>query len=114
MANGDQLLRGYAVLSSLKANLPDQYEVEAEWVRQFNTAVEKVEQGSGIDLTEFKVPERDLYRSIATRSTITDEVTYRDGLWLQRNSLMQRIDAILTYFTGLQGGAEQRIGFAKH
>ena len=43
MPNGDQLLRGYAVLSSLKANLPDQYEVEAAWVRQFNAAVEKVE-----------------------------------------------------------------------
>lgn len=58
MANGDQLLRGCAVLSSLKANLPDGYEVEAEWVRQFNTAVEKVEQGSGIDLTDFKAISR--------------------------------------------------------
>jgi hypothetical protein len=34
-------------------------------------------------------------------------------LWLRRNSLMQRIDAILTYFTGLQGGADRRIGFAR-
>lgn len=50
MANGDQLLRGYAVLSSLKTNLPDQYEVEAEWVRRFNTAVETVEQGSGMTI----------------------------------------------------------------
>ena len=113
MANGDKLLRGYAVLSSLKANLPDQYEVEAEWVRRFNAAVEAVEQGSGIDLTEFKVPERELYRSIATSSTITDEVTYRDGMRLQRNSLMQRIDAILAYFTGLPGDAQRLIGFAK-
>lgn len=107
MANGDKLLRGYAVLSSLKANPPDQYEVEAEWVRQFNAAVETVEQGSGIDLTEFKVPERELYRSVATSSTMTDEVNYRDGLWLRRNALMQRIDAILTYFTGLQGGDDR-------
>ena len=47
MANGDQLLRGYAVLSSLKANLPDQYEVEAEWVRRFNAAVERLNRVPG-------------------------------------------------------------------
>lgn len=53
------------------------------------------------------MPERELYRSIATSSTITDAVTYREGLSLQRDSLMQRIDAILTYFAGLRCGAER-------
>ena len=37
MADGDQLLRGYAVLSALKANLPDQYGV-TRWPSRLSTS----------------------------------------------------------------------------
>ena len=113
MADGDKLLRSYATLSSLKSNLPDQPEVEERWVREFNSAVEGIEKALGANLTEFKVPQDELHRSVGTRSSLSDEVTYREGLWCSRSWLMQKIDSILIYFTGLQSDAQRRIGFSK-
>ena len=34
MANGDQMLRAYALITSLRENLPADYEVDEKWVRQ--------------------------------------------------------------------------------
>lgn len=113
MADGDLLLRSYATLSSLKSNLPDQDEVEERWVREFNSAVEGIEKALGTNLAEFKVLHGDLHRSVGTRNYLTEDVTYRDGLWCNRSSLMQKIDSILIYFSGLQSDTQRRIGFSK-
>lgn len=112
MSNGDALLRSYAILSGLKQNLPEGYEVEERWVREFHVAVDGIEKTTGLNLAEFKVAQTELYRSVATSNYLTDEVTYRDGLWCQRAVLMQKIDSLLFYFSGLQSGESRRIGFS--
>lgn len=113
MGNGDQMLRAYATISSLRTNVPNEYEVDEAWVREFNNALGKIEASLDINLQEFKVPQDALYRSVASSNYLTEEVHYRDGLWCRREVLLHKIDSVLTYFTGLQGGQERQIGFRR-
>lgn len=75
MSNGDQLLRAYSTINALKANVPNDYEVEERWVREFKGAVQKIESSTGIDLAEFKVSGDDLCKSVASSNYLTEEVT---------------------------------------
>ena len=111
MANGDQILQAYAILSALRGNVPNEYVVGERWVREFNDALGKLESSVPMDLQVFKVPQDALERVTASSNYLTGDVTYRDGLWCRREVLMHKIEAVLTYFTGLQGGQEKKIGF---
>ena len=111
MSKGDQILRAHATISSLRTNVPNEYEVEEAWVREFNGALGKIEAALDMNLEEFKVGRDALSRSVATSNYVTDEVTYRDGLWCRRENLLHKIDSVLVYFTGLQGGQDRHIGF---
>jgi hypothetical protein len=42
---------------------------------------------------------------------MTNDVTYLEGLWCERAILMQKLDSVLVYFTGLQDREENKIGF---
>ena len=79
MTNGDQIPRAYATLSSLRSNIPEAYEVHEKWVHEYNGAIEKLEKSLGIDLTDFKVPNNELQRSIASSNYLTGRVTYRES-----------------------------------
>lgn len=112
MSNGDQILRAHAIISALQRNLPQHdYELEEKWIAEFNNAVAKIESAAGLDLTDFKMSDDSLYRSVSTSNAITGETTYRDGRWARRETLQHKIDAILTYFTGLQTSQDRTIGF---
>jgi len=111
MDNGDQILRSYSILSALKQNIPDKYEVAEDWVREYHLAIDKLERALDIDLGDFKVPQEHLQRSIASSNYRTGAVSYRDGLWCQRTVLMHKLDSALTYFSGLQSGTDKTIGF---
>ncbi len=113
MSDGDQILRAYATINSLRENVPNEYEVEERWVMEFNSAVAKVESALKTGLEEFKVPPDALYRSVGSSNYLTDEVHYREGLWCRREVLMHKIDSILMYFTGVQAGQDRRIGFQR-
>lgn len=107
----DEILRAYSIITSLKKNIPDNFEVNDRWVREYHVAVEKIEKAIENDLYDFKVQNDNIKKSIASGNYLTGEVHYRDGLWCERNILIQKIDAILTYFTGLQTSGERKIGF---
>ena len=62
-------------------------------------------------LDEFKVATDMLYRSVGSSNYVTGEVNYRRGLWCRREVLMHKIDSVLAYFTGLQGGQDRQVGF---
>jgi hypothetical protein len=111
MNDGDQILRAYAAITSIRANVPGGHEVEERWVNEFNTAIKKLEKSLGIDLQEFKVPQDALKRSVASSNYLTSDVTYRDGLWCERAILIQKLDSVLAYFTGLQDRQDKKIGF---
>ncbi len=61
----DQILRAYAAITSIRANVPERPQIEERWVNEFNTAIEKLEKSLGIDLKEFKVPKDALKRFVA-------------------------------------------------
>ena len=111
MNDGDQILRAYAAITSIRANVPDRHEVEERWVNEFNAAIEKLEKSLGIDLQEFKVPRDALKRFVASCNSMTSDVTYLEGLWCERAILLQKLDSVLVYFTGLQDREDNKIGF---
>ena len=111
MNNDDQILRAYAAITSIRANVPERHEVEERWVNEFNAAIEKLEKSLGIDLQEFKVPRDALKRFVASRNSLTNDVTYLEGQWCERAILMQKLDSVLVYFTGLQDREDYKIGF---
>ena len=107
----DQILRAYAAITSIRAHVPERPQVEERWVDEFNAAIEKLEKSLGIDLQEFKVPQDALKRFVASCNSLTGDVTYLDGLWCERAILMQKLDSVRVYFTGLQDREDNKIGF---
>ncbi len=91
MNTDDQILRAYAAITSIRANVPERHEVEERWVNEFNTAIEKLEKSLGIDLQEFKVPQDALKRFVASCNSLTGDVTYLDDLSRSRGAMMQNL-----------------------
>ena len=56
MKSGDQILRVHAIVSSLRTNVPNSYEVDEAWVTEFNEAIGRIETAFDTNLDEFKVP----------------------------------------------------------
>ncbi|MFA6093005.1 MAG: hypothetical protein WC986_08655 [Elusimicrobiota bacterium] len=104
MIDHDQLLRAYALLSSLRANIPEAFEVPENWAHEFNAAVTKIEHTVSKDLSEFKVGDRELKQSVASSNYISGEILYRKGLWCNRANLMLKVDAVLNYLQVLRDG----------
>lgn len=111
MSDDDQILRAYATITSMRINVPARPQIEERWVIEFNTAIEKLEKSLDSDLQEFKVPQDALKRFVASCNNLTNEVTYLEGLWCERPILMQKIDSVLAYFTGMQDREDNKIGF---
>jgi hypothetical protein len=111
MSDDDQILRAYATITSMKANVPERPQIEERWVIEFNGAIEKLEKSLSIDLQEFKVPQDALKRFVASCNSLTNDVTYLEGIWCERAILMQKLDSVLVYFTGLQDREDNKIGF---
>jgi hypothetical protein len=107
----DQILRAYATITSIRANVPECHEVEERWVKEFNPAIEKLEKSLDMDLQEFKVPQDALKRFVASCNSMTNDVTYLEGLWGERAILTQKLDSALVYFTGLQEQEGNKIVF---
>jgi len=108
MTQGDHTLRAYATLVSLRDGVPDKSLVNEKWVHEYNAALQRLSSALSRDLSEFTVRPEELQRAESGYDPSTDSSTYREGLWCDRAVLMQRLHAVLTYFTGMQEG---KIGF---
>jgi hypothetical protein len=105
MTKQDQILRAHAILTALKSNVPQSFEVPDRWVSDFHTAIDKIEKATSIDLAEFRIDPSELKKSVSSSNYMSGEVNYRPGLWCKREILMQKLDSVLTYFSGLQSGS---------
>ena len=110
MADQDKLLRAFARISSIKETMPDNFEVEERWVKEFHSALEQVSTEIDSDLSEFQLDQGALYRSVAG-SSMDGEISYRKGLWCERSVLLQKVEAVLTYLQLLLQPPEKKIGF---
>jgi hypothetical protein len=89
MRTGDQILRAYANLKSVRDNLPDRNVFQPGVYTMFNNALDELQQ-AGVDVREWRLP------SDAVGNTNAKEFA-------------ARIDAILTYFIFQNG--KKTIGF---
>lgn len=109
----DEILRAYSIISSLKSNIPDNYEIEKYWVDQYHAAIEKLEKSTNIDLSDFRIPDNRLDHPVVSLNVRTGEPIYGEGFVCERSVLIQKLDAILIYFSGINTGKNKTIGFIK-
>lgn len=119
MANTDQISRAYSFLLSIKNNIPEDFEVEDRWVKDFNNEVDRLEKSLGFDLQDFKVNMSELRKSIASYAPpdpwsegTEGETIYRPGLWIDRSRLMVKVDSLLNHFS-IEAAPGAKIVFQK-
>lgn len=111
MTAGDLILRAFSRLTALRENIPDDTKVPEKWARDFHDIITSLEQAATLGLNEFYVPNSEFGRRASGGNYLTGETYYMDGLWVERARLLQQIDSLLHYFTGLSSEQEKRIGF---
>lgn len=109
MADYDEIMRAFALINSIKENIPKDYGVSKHWVIEYHNALDQVEKGTGKNLSEFKVPESSIERVFKPSNLSTGEGTY--SLSCERSILLQKVDAVLTYLQLLLKPEDRKIGF---
>lgn len=75
----DKLVEAHARLSALKMQLPDTSMVEDRYVREFHEIVQILEQASGCDLGEYRVPSAEVALHPAGGNTSNGGSNGHDG-----------------------------------
>jgi len=105
-----KLAQAYALLTALKANLPKNYTIEQKYVDQFHSVLNTLEKESGHKLDDFRIPSSELRRRTVMSNSLTDEKVYSETPECDRDFLLLKLDAVLTFFSIQEGG--KTIGFA--
>ena len=108
MADYDEIMRAFALINSIKENIPKNYEVIEGWVIEYHNALDKVEKEMGKSLLEFRVLEKNLKSPVTVGGKYR---TGRKGLCCERSILLQKVDAVLTYLQLLLRSEDREIGF---
>ena len=113
MADYDEIMRAFALINSIKENIPKNYEVSEGWVIEYHNALDKAEKALEISLDDFRVPQERLKRVEAGGIVLPNkkEIRYREGLWCDCSILLQKVDAVLTYLQLLLKPEDRKIGF---
>jgi len=114
MANEDEIMRAFALISSIKENITKDYQVSEDWVIEYHNALDKVEKALEISLDDFRVPQERLKRVEAAGGIVLPnkkEIRYREGLWFERSILLQKVDAVMNYLQFLLRPEDRKIGF---
>ncbi|MEX2263088.1 MAG: hypothetical protein WD696_14125 [Bryobacteraceae bacterium] len=113
--SGTALVEAYARLNSLKANLPEHYEVHEKWVAEFNAILDLLETATGHDLGSFRVPTPEVRPRVVAVQMATmrrpGRVSYSTKNYCERSFLVMKIDGVLNYFSYQSTSRERTIGF---
>lgn len=109
----DEIAKAYTLLSSIKANVPTNFEVDQSWVDDYHAALEQVENATGLSLREYRVSHADMHRETTGGNYLTGEVFYSGRTVVERSRFMMKVDAVLGYFTLKTEPKKQQIGFSK-
>jgi len=107
------MIKAYALLSSLRQNLPDKFEVGKEWVDDYHSILDSIEKETGEGLGEFRVSSNDVYLPVVGGNTITGEIRRGKKFVVQRTRLLMKVDAVLEYFQFQETPENRPIGFRK-
>lgn len=100
----DRLVEAHARLSTLKMDLPEADAVEEKHVREFHDILQVLEHASGCDLGSYRVPPAELARpNVGSGGAGDTNGPSENGngpgtAACDRDSLMARIDGVLTFF----------------
>lgn len=97
MTQNDELIRALSTINGVKANLPDHYVVEAHWVEEYNSAIQKIENSLDINLEEYKVPTNMIKPEPSFVNGETGEAIYSKELFCERAILLHKVDSALEY-----------------
>jgi hypothetical protein len=110
----DEIAKAYALLSSLKQNIPDNFQVDQSWVNDFHSALQKIESATGTSLQEFRVPPQEMRRETTGGNYLTGEVHHSGRTVIERTRLLLKVDAVLTFFEYVRDQpAKGKLGFHK-
>ncbi len=113
MIDQDILKRAYAVLVALKENLPPKsFHIHEKYVQEYHAAIGDLEK-QRLDLKQFKIPESEIERRLASYNGMSGESTYSDDRYVERAFLMTKLDALLSYFSLSMDERKPRIGFSQ-
>lgn len=104
----------WAQLGALKSNLP--VSVEEKHVAEFHTILKLLFEATAEDTSVFRIPEEDvkprLISVVRASFRAPGRSTYSDKKFCDRNLFLRRIEAVYTYFNGIQGPAgKPKYGF---
>lgn len=110
---GMDLAQAYALLNSLKQNLPTTFEVERRWVDDFHSILDAVEKTTGADTYAFRVPPDELHPEVSGGNYLEGTTDYSGRTVIERSRFVQKVDAVLGYFQFTQSEPKKDIGFGK-
>jgi len=115
----DALARVYATLSSLRKNIGEikEYSVSERYVREFHAVLDRLE-GTGIDVSEFRIPDSELkhHDAVASMYVGGERISpYKpsEEKYVDKSFILIKLDAILGYFEITMSEKPRQIGFPK-
>lgn len=102
MKNKDSIIRALSTIKGIKVNLPDYHSVESHWVDEYNSAIQKIEQASGLELEEYKVPANMVKREPVSGNYLTGEVVYSTEFFCERTVFLRKLDSALEYLQQME------------
>ena len=112
----DEIIRAYAMLQSLRKNIdqmPDYSVIEDTFVHEFHITLDRLAD-TGIDVSEFRIPDTLMKRKITTGHIGADRVGhfgYSEEKYVKKSIIMTKLDAILGYFEILTSEKPRKTGF---
>jgi hypothetical protein len=94
-----RLTQAYALLRSLRVNLPEVYEIDPRFIEEYNGILRELEKVSGFDLRRFAIGE-------------SDRFDYLDKRYCDSRLMKARMDGVLGFFDIIWSPRRPRVGFS--
>jgi hypothetical protein len=97
------LMKAFLNLTALQKRVPKTPEVKERYVQEYHSILRVLEQASGYNLDDFRVPEAEMHYKFLY-FTVDDSIEsfskeYTTDLYCDRAVLMKKLGTILKYFT---------------
>jgi len=98
MNEQSELKKAYANLIAIKDNLPQRHELEVKFANLVNSEVDRLSR-LGLEVEDFKIPANEIKSTFIGGNLVTGETHYSKEKYVEKEILLIKLDAILTYFS---------------
>lgn len=88
----NEMARASTLLAAIKQNLPSTFEIGKSWVIEFHSILDEVEEATGTNLEQFRIPQADLYQEMLGGACYTGRTV------VDRGRFLMTLNAVLAYF----------------